>query len=299
MMERKGLNWQPATVFERNERIWLSLNCAQHGFIETLYCSNAEFFHRMSSFSINNLDQSKPPVDMEDLKERLQFSQDYSNLPLVMELPLWENGQFVSDDVIVQRIESFKRMYPPQRSFLLKVLAKLANDMAILNQKIRFVATLLPSSPIILETSYERICLLCQLEDSVFLLSNIYPALKYYLDQGNEGECQSELTQLFQHLKSFTNIQMMVTVSLNRPYPSLKSLMRFIREQVGFIRVFVISMERSPKQLLHSLSQKLSGLTVSLNRLCNSAGASIGGSNSEIVSQNRVFVDKCEVESSA
>lgn len=47
----------------------------------------------------------------------------------------------------------------------------------------------------------------------------------------------------------------MVTICLTRPYPTLNELLKYIREQTGFIRLVVISMERSPKELIETLSK--------------------------------------------
>ncbi len=60
----------------------------------------------------------------------------------------------------------------------------------------------------------------------------------------------------------------MVTLCVSRPYPDMSDLLRFMREQFGFIRVIVVSMERcrdfieisgcmtrcrSPKELVKTL----------------------------------------------
>lgn len=50
---------------------------------------------------------------------------------------------------------------------------------------------------------------------------------------------------------------MMLTLCVNRPYPKLDDLLQFIRTQTGFIRVCVISMERSPRELVDSLGKTL------------------------------------------
>jgi hypothetical protein len=81
-------------------------------------------------------------------------------------------------------------------------------DIPLLNAKMLFVESLLPGNLLVLETSYERLVLLCQEDKSVFLRPNIYPALKYYLRPGDETQCMEELTQLFQTLKVInTSIQ--------------------------------------------------------------------------------------------
>jgi hypothetical protein len=60
---------------------------------------------------------------------------------------------------------------------------------------------MLPGYVILLETSYERICLLSTLDDSIFLSPNIYPSVKYFLRPGDEDLCKHELLKLFQYVQ--------------------------------------------------------------------------------------------------
>lgn len=53
--------------------------------------------------------------------------------------------------------------------------------------------------------------------------------------------------------KGFSEMQLMVTLCVCRPYPNISDLLRFMREQIGFIRVIVISLERSPKEMMREL----------------------------------------------
>eukprot|EP01114_Cavostelium_apophysatum_P006730 TRINITY_DN18172_c0_g1_i1.p1 TRINITY_DN18172_c0_g1~~TRINITY_DN18172_c0_g1_i1.p1 ORF type:complete len:331 (-),score=47.96 TRINITY_DN18172_c0_g1_i1:458-1378(-) len=255
LTDRSGLDWQPASVIERNERIFLEVQCKTHGSFETLYCSNAEFFHKTLSYSfdLKGAESLTEEPSIEDIKSKLNYTPQSTNLPMAMELPVWENGDFVSDEELKKRINYYKSLYPPNRQFVLKILGKLAMDIAQLNSKVQFVESVLQGSVVILETSYERLSLLCKEQNSCFLKPSIFPALKYYLRQGDEDQCKQELLTLFSYLKAFSGIQLMVTLCLSRPYPSLNDLLRFIREQHGFIRLVVISMERSPKEIVETL----------------------------------------------
>jgi len=267
LIERKGLDWQPATVIERNGRIFLVAKCKTHGDIETLYCSNPEFFKKTLSFNFDLPGTEVPATpDIEDIKAKLKYTPQSANLPLALELPLWENGDFVSDKDLKQRIDSYKALYPPTRQFVLKVLAKLAMDIPILNSKLIYVESLISGNMILLEASYERLVLLCREENSIFLKPNVYPSLKYFLKQGDEQLCMEELLNLFQELKAYAGIQLMVTLCLSRPYPTLNDLLRFMREQYGFIRMVVISMERSPKELVESLAKNDANPSLKLDK---------------------------------
>jgi hypothetical protein len=52
-------------------------------------------------------------------------------------------------------------------------------------------------------------------------------------------------------------MQLMVTLSVCRPYPSLSEIIKFMRNQYGFIRLIVISMERSLKELANCLEHNI------------------------------------------
>lgn len=258
LIDQKGLNLLPAKVYQHKDKVWLSLECETHGLHRTLYCSNVEFFKSTLSFNFNENDpfKNKDPPDIEDMKKKMNFSSQNQNLPLMMEIPLWENGNYVENDQLQKRIENIKSLYPPNRNFVLKILGKLAPEVNELNEKAKFVENLVRGGTLILEASYERLCLLCELEDSIFLRPSVFPALKYFLREGDEEQCESELTNLFQYLKSFTGIQLMVTFCVCKPYPNLKRIISFVRQEIGFIRLVVLSMERSPKYLIDSLKQR-------------------------------------------
>jgi hypothetical protein len=52
---------------------------------------------------------------LEDLKKKVQFSPDSPNLPLVAELPVWDNGNFLSDEEIKRKILFYKSIYPANK----------------------------------------------------------------------------------------------------------------------------------------------------------------------------------------
>lgn len=46
---------------------------------------------------------------------------------------------------------------------------------------------------------------------------------------------------------------MIATFCINKPYPNLTAILSYLRDLYGFVRMIIISMERSPKELLESL----------------------------------------------
>lgn len=129
-----------------DERPW-SCKDPEHGHMETLYCSNAPFFREVNSQTlephtsltpsnrlwtilsilkgwvrlsffvhIDNKDLASTTIpDIEDIRSRLHYKPQSTNLPLVLELFVWENGEFVSDEKIAERIKRYKSLYPPNR----------------------------------------------------------------------------------------------------------------------------------------------------------------------------------------
>ncbi|PRP80922.1 hypothetical protein PROFUN_11363 [Planoprotostelium fungivorum] len=236
ILDSKGIVQVEGVVIERNHRVYLR---------DTLYCSDSDFFKKTLKFSFE-LPGAEIPMkfrDIEDLNSRSQYNSQSTNSPFALELSLWEDSAFVSDDEIADRVRYFKTLYPPDRQFVLKVLGRLCDDMDVLNRKTLYVSSLLEGHPIILEASYERLSVIARMEDSVLLRASIFPAIKYYLKADDEKRCQEELTQLFSVLKGFSDMQLMVTLCVSRPYPDMSSLLRFLREQYGFIRIIVVSME--------------------------------------------------------
>lgn len=53
--------------------------------------------------------------NIEDLKSQLKYGPQSQNLPLALELPLWENGDFVSNTDLKKRVDYYKSLYPPNR----------------------------------------------------------------------------------------------------------------------------------------------------------------------------------------
>jgi hypothetical protein len=52
---------------------------------------------------------------------------------------------------------------------------------------------------------------------------------------------------------------MMMTLVVSKPFPNLSNILAFVREQYGFIRLLVLSFERSPKELIEDLQKKKDG----------------------------------------
>ena len=109
-----GLLWKDAWVVRRDGKVFLRLRCKDHGTQETVYCASADFFDKVPShmrrlswrspsrrFSLTPSSRvrrlplvrlSAHPVaapkssDIEDLREKMNYSQKSKNTPVMMEL---------------------------------------------------------------------------------------------------------------------------------------------------------------------------------------------------------------------
>eukprot|EP01090_Pellita_catalonica_P020906 TRINITY_DN7683_c0_g1_i1.p1 TRINITY_DN7683_c0_g1~~TRINITY_DN7683_c0_g1_i1.p1 ORF type:complete len:536 (-),score=55.00 TRINITY_DN7683_c0_g1_i1:5-1612(-) len=193
---------------------------------------------------------------MEDLAKTFPITKE--NLPMVVEFPIWHADEFLSDDAIRSGIEKIKSQYSKlgDKRFILKILGKLAVDIPQLNTKSLLCASLLSGTPILMEVSYERLILLSELEDSIFKNPWVYPSLRYFLRQGDEELFLTEMATLFQSISLFKGIQIVLTISISRPFPRLHDFLTLARSHIGFIRIIIFSLERPPMDILSSLRKK-------------------------------------------
>jgi hypothetical protein len=137
---------------------------------------------------------------------------------------------------------------------VLKVTGKVATDMEQLNGRVLFVESLVHSVPILLELSFERLISISHLSNSVFLRPRIYPAVKYYLQQGEEERCLEDLKRLTEAIQQFKGLPLMVSLILQQnPLPNLKPILSYLRQLNGFVRFIVLSLERPPLDMVKSL----------------------------------------------
>ncbi|ELR14028.1 emp24/gp25L/p24 family protein [Acanthamoeba castellanii str. Neff] len=294
LIDRNGVEWQPASVVKRlaTKQVWLIVHssplllrkdhwaaltrltsvvtfahnsCKEHGDQETHYCSNSKFFKDAMSYATPPKVPEKSVADIEDFQAKINTNPTAENFPL-LELALFQDKALLSDEAIEKEILRLQSLYPPGHKarlarsppghFVLKILGKLTTDMEALNAKVHFVEKLLPATPILIEVSYERLMLLCRLPDSIFLRPWVYPALKYFLRRGDEELCRQEIAKLVYSIQEFSGIQLVITLSVSRPFPFMNELLAILRKECNLIRFVIISLERPPKQILSSAQLK-------------------------------------------
>lgn len=217
-----------------------------------MLCSNVPWYKRILSSA-----QTPPSLsDLEDLKAAVAPSAQ--RLPLVAEVILFESGEYVSKDAIKTKVEALQKLYTASKKlFILKLSGKLAPNLATLNELILFSFGLLKrNEPVLVELSYERLKLLAGLEDSCFLHPRIYPGLKYYIRQGDEKTAEEEITALLTTLKEFAGIKVVVTLSLQSPWPNIMPLLNVLRHDFrGLVRMIEMTLERSPSVMVEGVKR--------------------------------------------
>eukprot|EP00696_Hemimastix_kukwesjijk_P017592 gnl/Hemi2/6275_TR2153_c0_g1_i1.p1 gnl/Hemi2/6275_TR2153_c0_g1~~gnl/Hemi2/6275_TR2153_c0_g1_i1.p1 ORF type:complete len:458 (-),score=70.27 gnl/Hemi2/6275_TR2153_c0_g1_i1:75-1448(-) len=253
LVDRRGLEWKPAVVVEKDRQVFLNFNCPHHGNVSTLYCSNSAFFERMLSFS-NPLQQPSNSVsDIEDLLSRLHITPQSPNLPLMAEVSVFRSGAWIADDALKNELLHYKSLYPRDCQFLLKLNGGLANDMNVLNSKVKMLLAVAPGLPFLVETSIERICSLAQLPDSCLLHRRVHPSVRYYLRTGDEALCVRELTDMFTVLRQIQQLHVVLVLCVEPPFPDLTSILGLLRANRGLVQYIVLSLERAPRTIMDTL----------------------------------------------
>lgn len=166
-----------------------------------------------------------------------------------------QSVEFLTDLEILNGLKVFKKQLGNREdlNYVLKLEAKGCNDMELLNERASFVRQH-HRGPLVLESTFERLVLVARLENSVFLSTNVHPALRYLLMAGDEEACLAELAKFKRNLEvEFADLSVMCTIALDRinpaSWPNLGVLMNYFRESPSFWRFVVFSPERVPVAL--------------------------------------------------
>jgi hypothetical protein len=249
--DRRGIKLESAAVVRRQTDVFLTLACAHGHRTRTRICADYLFFARQMAFAVPNAPQPRIG-DIETLGTRLSERPTAIDAPFIVQIPLFEGGAFRSDDAIRSDVELSKTFYPANRKFVVKALAGAAKDMDELNRKALFLVSVLPDRPLLLELTYERLVVLCERDDSCFVKAGIYPAVKYFIEAGNEAQCEAELVRLCDTVSQFEGISVTITLVAELPIESLRldAALKLLRSRPSLVRVVTLQLARSPRSLL-------------------------------------------------
>ncbi|KAK5578041.1 hypothetical protein RB653_002992 [Dictyostelium firmibasis] len=263
IINRKGLLLKAAIVVSRDDdKVYLKCCCDQNHSkqFETLYCSSLKFFKRILSFDpiIGNRFGAVKDIEgmskYNDGNNQIKVSKNPTVSNFVLEFSIFQNSMFLSDDEIKHNIQQFQTFYPKNRKFVLKVIARGSNNINGINDKVKYISSLLKGYPILLEVTLERLNEIGKLNNSCLLGTKVYPAVKYYLKQGDESTFIRDINQLLVVLREYSDMQCVVTIALERKFANLTDILRLLRKSNDVIRFIILSLERPPKQLVETLT---------------------------------------------
>eukprot|EP00461_Guttulinopsis_vulgaris_P001556 UN01556 len=102
---------------------------------------------------------------------------------------------------------------------------------------------------ILVDVSFDRLLLLCDVPQSVFLKSNVFPFLRYYLIPGEEETCIYELGESFNKLQNFSHMSICVMILFESEggllLPDLKLVMKLLLDRKNLVRFILFNQQRN------------------------------------------------------
>lgn len=244
LADHAGVKWCPARVQERDGGVLLVASCSTHGDLSTLLCANAAFFQR--SVSRQLLGGPGVPGAPGYLGYHAISSRARARAAVVTagghaitDVPLFgSNGCFVPDEEIA---DSCRAATAAQS--MVRLQCKLAPDLDKINAKI-LLAEKAADSVIIVEASHDRLIALCHFPGSALLRRRVVPAVKYYLEPGDEMRCYQELVATIAELTRISDIQLLITIVVELPFPDLTEILRMLRRHHEMVRVITLTVAR-------------------------------------------------------
>ncbi|EFC44668.1 predicted protein [Naegleria gruberi] len=253
----KGLekeHWKEGHIVKRKDDIWLVIKCQEHGNQEIKISSSFDFFMKTLDYSPDIL-ESKPNFnpDIEELEKQIHNDGTIiENTPLMVDLDVYSEEQFIPDQHILHSIKETMKLIPKDKNVIIRVNGKLVEDMVTLNRKVNLILANVPKdNPIVLELSFDRVVQLSKLDDTCLLNPRIHPSVQIFLQKGIEKQTALELNNAFLILKQITNLTIIVRIVVSRPFPKLDSILNLLRFPMkGFCRFIIIEAERTPNQIM-------------------------------------------------
>ncbi len=139
------------------------------------------------------------------VSQRLTYTDAQPSYPLIMDLAVVRDDHrtLQSDAHLASEVARLRSLHPRDCKFVLRMVPKSCTDLEALNATALAVQRLVTDLPLLLEATVERLLVLSSFADSVFLKGNVYPAVKYFLQAGQEEQCVAELRGLFVRLTQF------------------------------------------------------------------------------------------------
>eukprot|EP00039_Didymoeca_costata_P006214 m.88394 g.88394 ORF g.88394 m.88394 type:complete len:581 (-) comp13162_c0_seq3:2347-4089(-) len=247
VVDKEGMNWIPACLQENRDKVYHIVKCSKHGNFRTLRCASAGFFKRMVSRSLRGglSTKSQPYLGCHaEVDIARKKATTIGKQCVVWDFPLYDRSGFVPDDTIREACVA-----AVDHRAILRVQGKLADDIQELNRKILLAATS-TSSVIIAELSHDRIIELSELPNSAILNRHVIPAIRYFVQPGEEMRCHQDLVHTIGKLSEVLDIQVYITLLVERPFPDLTIVLKMLRRHAELVRFIMIALARPPSDII-------------------------------------------------
>lgn len=292
LKEHRPMKFLVSSIDHEENSIFLTVHCSRHQageqFPRILLSSSASMYHHMLSFgtpsSVFLSRDDLPPVT-----EFLAKCQYPCDPPLITEVPIVDTANAVlHDDLLESNLaEAIALMAKTiERRTALRVSCRLCTQMRQLNAAIMKIVGLLPAqiAAVLVEGSFDRISVLSRFLDSCFLSGRVFPCIRLYVAPQAEEQAVKELAEAVSFLSAIRDIQITVCLvcSPAGPPAQLAKVIGFLRGLPGLVRTIIVSMERSPSEIMKSViswdGKKPFQASADMFPLCRNLSNAIGSS---------------------
>jgi hypothetical protein len=118
---------------------------------------------------------------------------------------------------------------------------------------------------ILVDSSFDRLILLCEVPNTIFLKSNVFPFLRYYLQLGEEQTCVAELKESFSKLSTFSHMNICVMMILESEggltLPNLTPVMQLLLQNTYLIRMILFYQQRNVPSIVSRAADRYELIT--------------------------------------
>lgn len=253
--DKRNKHGKPAIVYTTNNCVYFKLQCSTHRTQPiTLLCSNVAYWSKLINIdNIIKLNKQSHTVDIEELQ-----SNKYQNKSLVViELDLYKNSQLVPHSTIesqlyhiISRLDEYSSivrlnvgLYSKQQLYdlhdILQYIYRITNKHT---QLVYFVLC-----------DYFRLFDLLQMNKSIFLYTQFYPCVQYYLCPGEESVFVQQMSHIITLCQQYDTIQLIVYITVFNELPNFEPIFSVIKQYKSIIRCVILTRESSPTELIDSI----------------------------------------------
>lgn len=242
-------------VYTLNNNVYMNIECQYHS-ITSLLCSNMQFYTNMLNNSLyqHNILQQHSNNNNNTIVQSINNSNN--NTPLVIEIELYQHNQIQSKHHIEKQIYNILHTYHNQ-SLIIKLIVGLCDKRQIndINNILQYVYNISKNHNNIvyaIDADYFRLIDLLKHNNSVFIHSNYYPIVSYYLIANEELLFNKQINRLCQLCQEFNNLYLTVYITIqNNELPNFDSVFKTLTQHNNIIRCIVVIYENDVNEIIN------------------------------------------------